>query len=243
MSGNDIQLPDHSFEEMFTFAGLSKEDTFYHLGCGDGSGLKIALEKFNVKRVIGVDSDQNKIKQAQEKLQKVSLADVTLECNDIRTVDIIQGAVILFWFTDDKIITDMMQKFEKLDNCRIITIWGPLPNCLPDMVKFPYIICKTPFKKMADIKDQVKAIFGVDCIDFVTAWENAELYTHAIEPTNSENDRFLTILQTINIWINARNMGVACGKEIPLPIKTYMRILEENFGIEVEHLLNDIDTS
>ena len=75
------------------------------------------------------------------------------------------------------------------------------------------------------------------CIDFVTAWEYAERYTKAIGSLNSENDRFLTILQSLIIWINAKNLGIACGNEIPEPIKNYMGILKTFFGIEVEHLL------
>ena len=47
------------------------------------------------------------------------------------------ASVILFWFTDTKIIESMMDKFEKLGKeCKIITIWGPLPGCLPDQDRF-----------------------------------------------------------------------------------------------------------
>jgi len=41
------------------------------------------------------------------------------------------------------------------------------------------------------------------------------------------------------IWINAKNLGIACEDDIPIPIKNYMEILKKFFGIEVEHLLND----
>ena len=62
---------------------------------------------------------------------------------------------------------------------------------------------------------------------------------NAIAPHNTENDRFLTILQSLVIWINAKNLGIACSEDIPVPIKNYMGILKKFFGIEVEHLLND----
>ena len=38
------------------------------------------------------------------------------------------------------------------------------------------------------------AIFGVKCVDFVTAWEFAERYTKAISTPEIGNDRFLTII-------------------------------------------------
>ena len=133
----------------------------------------------------------------------------------------------------------MKKRFQSLQNgCRIITIWGPLPECLPNQVDFPYIINQVPFKN-ANLKEQLLAIFGIKCIDFVSAWEYAERYTKAIAPQNTENDRFLTILQSLVIWINAKNLGITCEDDIPIPIKNYMGILKKFFGIEVEHLLND----
>ncbi len=131
-----------------------------------------------------------------------------------------------------------MKKFENLNHgCKIITIWGPLPGCLPEKVDFPYIINQVPFKKANDLKEQLLAIFGVKCVDFVTAWEFAERYTKAIGSPETGNDRFLTILQSLVIWINAKNLGVACGDEMPESIKGYIGILRNFFNIEVEHLL------
>ena len=36
---------------------------------------------------------------------------------------------------------------------------------------------------------------------------------------------------------NAKNLGVACGDEIPESITTYISILKSYFGIEIEHLI------
>ena len=132
----------------------------------------------------------------------------------------------------------MMSKFSNLKHgTKIITIWGPLPGCLPDMVEFPYIINQVPFKEAKDLKDQLLAIFDVKCVDFSTAWEFAERYTNTIGRDNPENDRFLTILQSLVIWINAKNLNVACGDEIPESISTYISILKNYFNIEIEHLI------
>ena len=132
----------------------------------------------------------------------------------------------------------MFEKFEKLKpGTKIITIWGPLPNCLPQKVNFPYIINKVPFKKTDSMQEQLLAVFGVKCVDFVTAWEFAERYTKAIGDPEVKNDRFLTIIQTLVIWINAKNLGVACREEIPESIKTYLNIMKMHFDIDFEHLL------
>ncbi|MCI4432681.1 MAG: class I SAM-dependent methyltransferase [Nitrosopumilus sp.] len=236
VSGEDVQLPEKSFREIFNFLNLGEDDIFYHLGCGDGKGIELALREYNVKKAVGIDSNADKIKQAKKSLSQNNLS-AELICEDIQNSNISDATVILFWFTNQEIINNMMTKFEKLQpDTKIITIWGPLPDCLPQKVEFPYIINQIPFKKANSLQEQVLAVFGVKCIDFVTAWEFAERYTKAIS-SKIENDRFLTIIQTLVIWINARNLGVSCGEKIPESIKTYINIMKTHFNIDFEHLL------
>ena len=238
LSGQNIQLSKQSFREIFKFARLDKDHIFYHLGCGDGTGLAIAKEEFGAKKVIGVDNSKEKIDSANALLNKKNILSAETIFDDVSNVNIDNADVILFWFTDETILQKMVKKFSSLkDGTKIITIWGPLPGCLPDIVEFPYIINQVPFKEAKDLKDQLLAIFDVKCVDFVTAWEFAERYTNAIGRDNPENDRFLTILQSLVIWINAKNLGVACGDEIPESITTYISILKNYFNIEIEHLI------
>jgi len=236
VSGEDVQLPDKSFREIFNFLNLGESDIFYHLGCGDEKGIEIALKEYHVKKAVGIDNNLDKINQAKNILALKNIPG-ELICQDVRNSNISDATVILFWFTDEKIINSMMNKFENLQpGTKVITIWGPLQDCLPQIVEFPYIINQIPFKKATSLQEQVLAIFGVKCIDFITAWEFAERYTKAIS-SKIENDRFLTIIQTLVIWINARNLGVSCGEKIPESIKTYIDIMKTHFDIDFEHLL------
>lgn len=233
VSGDEVQLPDKSFREIFNFVDLGKDDVFYHLGCGDGKGVEIAVREFNVKKGIGIDINLEKINEAKN-------ISGEFICEDIKNSKIYDATVILFWFTDEEIIKHMIKKFEKLKpGTKIVTIWGPLPDCLPEKVNFPYIINTVPFNKAETLQEQVLAVFGVKCVDFVTAWEFAERYTKAIGDPQVKNDRFLTIIQTLVIWINAKNLGVACREEIPESIKTYIEIMKMHFDIDFEHLLKE----
>ena len=233
VSGDEVQLPDKSFREIFNFVDLGKDDVFYHLGCGDGKGVEIAVREFNVKKGIGIDNNLEKINEAKN-------ISGEFICEDIKNSKIFDATVILFWFTDEEIIKYMIKKFEKLKpGTKIVTIWGPLPDCLPEKVNFPYIINTVPFNKAETLQEQVLAVFGVKCVDFVTAWEFAERYTKAIGDPQVKNDRFLTIIQTLVIWINAKNLGVACREEIPESIKTYIEIMKMHFDIDFEHLLKE----
>ena len=235
MSGEDVQLSDDAFRDIFNFIDLNENDVFYHLGCGDGKGVSIASKEHRVKKSIGIDMDEEKISSAKKSFSEEN---TEFLCENIVESDISEATVILFWFTDNEIISKMMPKFNQLQKgCKIITLWGPLPDCMPDKVKFPFILNQVPFKPANDLKEQLLAVFGVKCVDFVTAWEHAERYTKAIELPNAENNRFVTIIQSLVIWISAKNLGVACGDEMPESIRTYIGILKNFYDIEVEHLL------
>jgi len=237
LSGEDVQLPEKTFREIFKFAALGKEDTFYHLGCHDEKGIEIANKEFNVKKAVGIDNNLEKIKNGENHINEKKI-DVELIYKNIQEVDLSDATVILFWFTDEEIINEMTQKFKELKpETKIITIWGPLPNYLPDKVNFPYIINKIPFEKAKNLQEQLLAVFGVKCIDFVTAWEFAERYTKSMSGSEIKNDRFLTILQTLIIWINAKELGVTCTEEIPESIRTYIGIMKMHFDIDFEYLL------
>jgi len=238
LSGQDVQLPDQTFREIFKFVNLGNDDTFCHLGCGDGKGLVIAKEEFGAKRVIGVDNSKEKINAVEKLWHEKDQTNVDIILDDVLNTEFYDATVILFWFTDEKIIQKMMKKFEELkDSVKIITLWGPLPGCLPEMVNFPFVINQKPFKKAKNLQEQLLAVFGTKCVDFVTAWEFAERHTKALSPPNSENNRFVTIIQSLIIWINARKLGVVCSNDIPEPVRNYISILREYFNIEIEHLL------
>jgi hypothetical protein len=237
LSGEDVQLPEKSFREIFKFLNLGKDDIFFHLGCNNEKGIEIAINEFKVTKAIGIDNNLEKIQNAQKNIKEKNI-NAELIHQNIEESDISDATVILFWFTDENIIKKMIKKFDRLKpGTKIITIWGPLPNCLPDKVNFPYIINKVPFKKAVNLQEQLLAVFGVKCVDFVTAWEFAERYTKSISGSEVKNDRFLTIIQTLIIWINAKELGVVCTEEIPESIKTYISIMKMHFDIDFEYLL------
>ena len=70
LSGEDVQLPEKTFREIFKFAALGKEDTFYHLGCHDEKGIEIANKEFNVNNLVLVGAPSS-----EDKARKLKLSD------------------------------------------------------------------------------------------------------------------------------------------------------------------------
>lgn len=237
VKGNTALLSDNVIRKIFRFADLRKSDVFYHLGCGDGNSIAIAAKEFGVAKAVGIEIDSVAAAKAREKTADIKNTEIVN--GDTREASISDATVLLFWFTEQEIIETMVGRFEKelKKGARVITIWSPLDMMLPDKIEFPFFICRKPFKRARSIKQQIKAIYGTECVDFTASWLLAERYIDALEVVPGEYRRFVNMLQSMVIWINAWNMGVACEDEIPPPVQTYLGILKTFFDIDLSGMI------
>jgi trans-aconitate methyltransferase len=237
LSGERVSLTDNVVRKIFNFAKLKKSDIFCHLGCGDGNAVAIAAKEFGVKKSIGIEIDKTIADNARRNVADIENAYIINK--DIRKADISDATVLLFWFSDSDLVDALTRRFRKKlkDGASVITIWAPLGMTLPDKVEFPFFVNKKPFKRARSIQQQIKSIYGTDCIDFTAAWLLAERYIDALEVTSDEHRRFVNILQSMVIWINAWNMNVACEDEVPPPVQTYIGILKAFFQIDMSSMI------
>lgn len=223
--------------KIFKFAKVKKSDIFYHLGCGMGNTVAIAAKEFGVKKAVGIEIRKSAAATARKQIAGIKNTEIINA--DIRKADISDATVLLFWFNDPDMVEAMMtKKFKKLkDGAKVITIWSPLGMTLPDRIDFPFFVSKKPFKRARSIRQQIKAIYNTECIDFTAAWLLAERYIDALEVVPGEYRRFVNMLQSMVIWINARNMGVACEDNVPPPVQTYVGILKTFFNIDLTGMI------
>ena len=241
VKGDSISLPDDVIRRMFKLARLSKKDIFYDLGCGNSNAVYIASTENKVKKAIGVEKRKKSVASLLEKTRSLRNAKVII--NDIRKMDISEGSVFLFWFHDENMIKQMMQKFsaELKDGSRIITIWSPPDLVIPNKTDFPFFVSRTPFKFAKSIEDQIKSIYGQKCLDFTASWVLGDKYVESLGVVPAQYKRFLNILYAMIIWINAWNMKVSCEDEIPPPVESYIGILRTFFNIDLKSLIERID--
>jgi protein-L-isoaspartate O-methyltransferase len=237
LRGERVSLTDNVIRKIFNFAKLKKGDIFCHLGCGEGNTVAIAAKEFGVKKAIGIEIDKSIADNARRYI--AGLKNAYIIKTDIREADISEATVLLFWFSDSSLVDTLTKRFKKelRNGARVITIWAPLTMTLPYKVEFPFFVNKKPFKRARSIQQQIRSIYGTNCIDFTASWLLAERYIDALEVTPSEYRRFVNILQSMVIWINAWNMGVACEDEIPPPVQTYLGILKTFFNIDMSSMV------
>jgi protein-L-isoaspartate O-methyltransferase len=237
LRGERVSLTDNVIRKIFNFAKLKKGDIFCHLGCGEGNTVAIAAKEFGVKKAIGIEIDKSIADNARRHI--AGLKNAYIIKTDIREADISEATVLLFWFSDSSLVDTLTKRFKKelRNGARVITIWAPLTMTLPYKVEFPFFVNKKPFKRARSIQQQIRSIYGTNCIDFTASWLLAERYIDALEVTPSEYRRFVNILQSMVIWINAWNMGVACEDEIPPPVQTYLGILKTFFNIDMSSMV------
>ncbi len=235
--GDVVSLNDNVVRKILNFAKLKKNDIFCHLGCGEGKAVVIAAKEFGVRKSVGIEIDESIAAEASKHVASFKNAQVVNA--DIRNANISDATALLFWFTEPDLVDAMTKRFKKelKDGARVITIWSPLTMTLPHKVEFPFFINKKPFKRARSIKQQIKAIYGTECIDFTASWLLAERYIDALEVTPSEYKRFVNMLQSMVIWINAWNMRVSCEDEVPPPVQTYMGILRTFFDIDLSSMI------
>jgi trans-aconitate methyltransferase len=238
LKGEDIQIPDKVLRKLFRFAGLRRSDIFYDLGCGNSSAVSIAAKEFKVKRAVGIEIRRKVAIEARRKV--VSLDNAQIIIGDIRKAAISDATVLFFWFTDPRVIEPMVRRFRKeLNNgARVITILSPPDLMLPTKTKFPFFVFQKPFKYAKQIQEQIEVMFGKPCIDFVESWLMAGKYIDELGVVPDQYRRFVNMLQSMIIWINAWNTGVACESEIPPPVYSYLGILKTFFAIDLSDLIS-----
>lgn len=237
LNGDEVTLYPGPIRRLFEFANLGSSDIFYHLGCGSSESIRIAHDEFKVKKSIGVEISKKVAIKAQRKISHLMNAQIINK--DFRKINLSEATVIFFWFTDEKMIEQMIRKFEMelKDGARVITMWSPPDLMIPSKTEFPFMLCQKPFKYAKDVAEQITTICGSSCIDFTASWYLAERYIQNLESVEERYIRFVNIFQSLIIWINAWNAGIACEEEIPPPVDAYIGILRTFYNIDLSSLI------
>lgn len=90
-----VPTPPEVVDRMLTIAKVGKNDVLYDLGSGDGRIPIAAVQKYKVKKAVGIDIDPERIKEANANAQKAGLTGkVQFLQQDLFTSDFSDATVI-----------------------------------------------------------------------------------------------------------------------------------------------------
>lgn len=92
-----VPTPPEVVDAMLKLANVTAKDTVYDLGCGDGIIVATAAQKHGA-RAVGIDIDPQRVKEANERIQKAGVTDkVKILNEDLFEADISSATVVTLY--------------------------------------------------------------------------------------------------------------------------------------------------
>jgi len=92
-----VPTPNEVVSAMLRLAAVTKKDTVYDLGCGDGRIVIAAAQKYGA-RGVGIDIDPERVAEATENTKKARVADrVKIIRGDLFEADISEATVVTLY--------------------------------------------------------------------------------------------------------------------------------------------------
>ncbi len=98
-----VPTPDDVVDKMCQLGKVSKNDTVFDLGCGDGRIVIQAVEKFGAKKGVGIDIDAALVRESKANAKRHKVANkVTFRVNDVLDIkDLSDADVVMLYMGDD----------------------------------------------------------------------------------------------------------------------------------------------
>jgi SAM-dependent methyltransferase len=96
-----VPTPGEIVDTMLKMAAVTKKDTVYDLGCGDGRIVITAAQRYGA-RGVGIDIDPERVNEATENVRKAGVADrVRIIRGDLFEADISPATVVTLYLLTD----------------------------------------------------------------------------------------------------------------------------------------------
>jgi ubiquinone/menaquinone biosynthesis C-methylase UbiE len=96
-----VPTPNDTVDLMLKMAGVTKSDTVYDLGCGDGRIVITAAQKYGA-RGVGIDIDPERVAEATDNVRKAGVADrVKIVRGDLFEADVSGATVVTLYLLTD----------------------------------------------------------------------------------------------------------------------------------------------
>jgi len=127
-----VPTPNEIVDTMLKMAAVSKKDTVYDLGCGDGRIVITAAQRYGA-RGVGIDIDPERVAEATENAAKAGVADrVKIIRGDLFDADIGAATVVTLYLLTDlnlklrpKLLRDLKPGTRVVSHAFSMGDWAP----------------------------------------------------------------------------------------------------------------------
>ena len=122
---------------------------------GTNNTIRIAAQEFKVKKSV-IEIRKSLATKARNNMAGIANAQIINQ--DIRKVRISDASVLLFWFTNPRIIGQMIKRFEieLSDGARVITLWSPLELMVPTRLNSHSLYAKSRLTTQKTYQNKLK---------------------------------------------------------------------------------------
>ncbi len=127
-----VVTPEHALDKMLDMANLKAGDTLYDLGCGDGTILITAAEKYKIKAV-GIEISERLARTAAERVKKAGLQDrVQVIHGDFMRTNLSAANVVTLYLAPiaNDTLRPNLERYLK-PNTRVVSYDYPIPGWKP----------------------------------------------------------------------------------------------------------------
>ncbi|MFQ3649608.1 MAG: TIGR03000 domain-containing protein [Gemmataceae bacterium] len=97
-----VPTPQEVVDKMLELGKVSEKDTVFDLGCGDGRIVVTAVSKFKAKKGVGVDLDEQRIKESKDNAAAAKVTDkVEFRIQDVMKVTDLEEATVVTMYLSD----------------------------------------------------------------------------------------------------------------------------------------------
>lgn len=166
--GFPIIFQNWEIRKMMNLVRMNNHDIFYDLGCGWGQNLILAYTEFNVKKVVGIEKNEDRFQKAKERLQKWKIPkDVGLVIKgdfedlfdgSLEGADLKEATTVFYGLSSDARFFHKLDK-SLSDECRLIYYYNCIfPEIMPNYVDLPFFVSKKPFTYTSNVLDWLTKI-------------------------------------------------------------------------------------
>ncbi|SHO47071.1 hypothetical protein NSIN_30337 [Nitrosotalea sinensis] len=165
--GPPIMFTNPHIRKMFNFVNASNDDVFYDLGSGWAQNIIIGITEFNLKKCIGIESDEDRYQNSIRRLKKYKIPKNRAKIihgkfedlfeNKIKGVNLKEATIIFYGLETTGIFTKLKKNIR--DGCKLVYYNKCLfPEIKANDSDYPFYVSISPFDKPLSAYDWLSSI-------------------------------------------------------------------------------------